>query len=289
LLTDQATQRSGRLTFEFDDVALQVTGSVPLGSREGYGAASESRVHQELAGSISARGHFGLVWSDRRGQLKAYADLAFGEQRTPESAIPTELEDDFELGLEGQLRIGLVPFPEGKVLASGFVQGAFDTEFTPSDELADLQQVLRLTGGLTLGRYQMFRALKAGFFLEYDLVSSQSPAAPGMSVSGKLMKLIGPLKWSGSVDLRGYFPTTLDSSEDLKFTLQARTDLAVMPLRRYIPGLAIGVFADAYLFEGAAAVSAGGTRAPSPPPGAHLLLGVAITYDNTVRPPVRLR
>lgn len=289
LLLDQAGERSGRLSLELDGIALQLTGSLPVGEREDYASSTESRIHQAQAMNLSARGRIALVWDDRIGSATTYGEFAFGEQRTPETEEPTELEDDLELGVEGRLRLISLPAPKGKVGLSSFLQGAFDTEFTKPEEADESQKTLRFTTGASFGKYLFFRELKAGFFLEYDMVSEQSPVAPGFSIYGKMEKLFGPVKWSGFADFRGYIRTPHDSLEDLQLTLQLRTDLAVLPLRKFVPGLSIGAFADAFVFQGVPPVLADGSRGSAREPGLHLLVGMAISYDNDLKPPLRLR
>jgi hypothetical protein len=290
LLLDQSAERSNRLRLELDGLALQVTGSLPLGGdRSDYAATTESRVHQARAMNASARGRVALVWDDRIGSATGYLEFAFGEQQTPEVETATELEDDLEFGFEGRLRLISIPTKKSKISLSTFFQAALDSEFTKNEEAEEIQKTLRFTSGTSFGKYLFFRELKAGFFLEYDTVSDESPVAPGFSIYAKMDKLFGPVKWSAFCDLRGYLPTEKDSLEDLAFTLQLRTDLAVLPLRKFVPGLSIGAFADAFLFQGAQPVLDDGSRGDVRPPGLHLLIGVAITYDNDLTPGIRLR
>jgi len=289
LLLDQSTERSGRLRLELDGLAIQLTGSLPAGDREDYGTATESRVHQTQAMNASARGRTALVWDDRIGSATAYLEFAFGEQQTPEATEPTELEDDLEVGIEGRLRLISIPTKKSKIGLSSFLQVALDSEFTKNEEAEEVQKTLRFTSGTSFGKYLFFKELKTGFFLEYDTVSDESPVAPGFSIYAKMDKLFGPMKWSAFGDLRGYLPTEKDSLEDLAFSLQLRTDLAVLPLRKFVPGLSIGAFADAFVFQGARPVNVDGSRGELRPPGLHLLVGLAITYDSDVTPPLRLR
>ena len=289
LLLDQAAERSGRLRLELDGLALQLTGSLPAGNREDYSTATESRVHQSQAMNASARGRTALVWDDRIGSATGYMEFAFGEQQTPDAEEATELEDDFELGLEGRLRLIWIPTKKSKIGLSSFFQVALDSEFTKNEEADEVQKTLRFTSGTSFGKYLFFKELKTGFFLEYDTVSDESPVAPGFSLYAKMDKLFGPVKWSAFGDLRGYLPTDKDSLEDLAFTVQLRTDLAVLPLRKFVPGLSIGAFADAFIFQGARPVLADGSRGDLRPPGLHLLVGMAITYDTDITPPLRIR
>jgi len=289
LLLDQSAERSGRLRLELDGLALQLTGSLPAGDREDYSTTTESRVHQSQAMNASARGRTALVWDDRIGSATGYMEFAFGEQQTPEAEEATELEDDFELGLEGRLRLISIPTKKSKIGLSSFFQIALDSEFTKNEEADEVQKTLRFTSGTSFGKYLFFKELKTGFFLEYDTVSDESPVAPGFSLYAKMDKLFGPVKWSAFGDLRGYLPTDKDSLEDLAFTVQLRTDLAVLPLRKFVPGLSIGAFADAFIFQGARPVLADGSRGELRAPGLHLLVGMALTYDTDITPPLRIR
>ncbi|MEE2829756.1 MAG: hypothetical protein VX498_11265, partial [Myxococcota bacterium] len=84
LLLDQSGLRAGRLSVELDGLALQVTGSIPVGERDAYSEATESRVHQSEAMNLSARGRIATVWDDRIGSVTGYGEFAFGEQRIPD-------------------------------------------------------------------------------------------------------------------------------------------------------------------------------------------------------------
>lgn len=289
LLLDQAAERSSRLRVELDGLAIQVTGSLPVGDRAEYSTATESRIHQSQAMNASARGRVALVWDDRIGSATGYFEFAFGEQQVPEVDEATELEDDLEFGVEGRIRLFSIPTKKSKISLSNFFAAALDSEFTKSEEADSVQKTLRFTSGTSLGKYRFFKELKGGFFVEYDTVSDESPVAPGLSIYAKIDKLWGPIKWTAFGDLRAYLPTDKDSAEDLSFTAQLRTDIAVLPVRKFVPGLSIGAFFDAFLFQGASEVQSDGSRAPPRAPGLHLLVGMAISYNSALSPPIRLR
>lgn len=284
-LREQSGVRSGRLTLEFDQISLQVTGSKSVGDRAGYEASQESRVNQVDSVNTSLRGRIALVWDDRIGQVLGYGEGAFGRSDIADVEDPIELEDDLEFGGQASLHIVRIPAIAGQIPLSAFVQGAFDTEFTAGDDGAGdklpLQRIARGTTGVNFGKYLVFKELKAGFFLEYDFSAEVGPLAPGVNIFGRMERLFGPVRWTGLLDFKGYFPTAVDTPEDLAFTLQLRTDLAVVPLKRLIPGLAVGGFVDALIFRG--------KLDSNDHAGMHLLLGAALTYDADLRPPLRLR
>ncbi len=285
LLTDPARKRTGRFTLELDSLAFGVTGSRGLGDRTGYENSRETRVNQVDSLTTTLRGRVALTWDDRIGSVSGFAEGAFGGSTIADIDEPIELEDDLEFGAETQLRIVSIAAPKGRIPLSFFVQGAFDTEFTAGLDEAGaklpLQRIVRGTAGTTFGRYLMLKELKAGLFLEYDLGAEVGPLAPGGAVSAKTERVWGPVRWANLLDFKGYFPTPVDTDEDLAFTLQLRTDLGIVPLKRLIPGLSVGAFADMLLFQGKVDTN-DGVRA-------HLLLGAALTYDADLRPPVRLR
>jgi hypothetical protein len=168
---------------------------------------------------------------------------------------------------------------------STFVQSAFDTEFTAQEDDAGAllapQRLLRTTGGLMLGKYTVLREARAGIFVEYDFSADTGPVAPGVNVVLLAQRTIAPVRWTLLTDFKGYFPTEADSAEDLGFTLQLRAEIGVQPLKRLIPGLAVGGFADALVFQGKVDSN---DRV-----GMHLLVGASLTYDADLRPPLRLR
>ncbi len=292
LAIDRSGTRDGRLTIELDGIAFQLTASRGFGDREGYANSQETRVNQANSFSTSLRGRFALVWDNRIGTLTAYTRGAFGLTRLAaademeEPPEPTELEDDLEAGAIGAVRLVKLPAPKGATVPlSMFLQSAFDTEFTPGDDgeggKLPRQRILRTTAGATFGKFGIFREAKAGTFIEYDFSAEVGPVAPGVSLFGKLEHKFGPFKTTGIADFKGYFPTPVDTDTDLAFTLQLRADVGGIPFARVVPGLAIGGFVDALLFQG--------KLETNDQVGMHVLVGASLTYDADLRPPLRLR
>jgi len=285
LMADNAGRRTGRLTLELDGLSALVTGSVGVGERAGYEESRESRVNQENSLNVGLRGRIALVWQDRVGSLTGYGLGAFGRSHLPEVDDPVELEDNLELGAVGKLRLASVPAPKAAIPLSTFLQSAFDTEFSAQEDDAGdklpLQRILRTTGGVELGKYVEARSARAGFFVEYDFSADTGPVAPGINVVLLAQRTLAPVRWSLLSDFKGYFPTPDDSAEDLAFTLQLRAEVGVQPLKRLIPGLAVGGFADALVFQG--------KLDSNDQVGMHVLLGASLTYDADIRPPLRLR
>ena len=285
LMTDQSTRVSPRLTLELDGISVQLTGSVPVGDREGYENSRESRVQQQQSFTTAIRGRVALVYDDRIGSATAYALAAFGQTQIADTDEPIEHEDDLQAGAEGRIKVVNLPVPKTPIRLSTFIQTAFDTEFVAGTD-ADgvplpLQRLWRTTSGFTLGRYRLFKEGKGGFFVEYDLEAEVGPVSPGFTVGVQTEKRWGPVRWATLLDLKGYLPTPVDTEEDLLFTLQMRSDLGVTVLRRLFPGLAIGGFVDALFFQG---------KMPSnDQAGIHLLVGVSLSYDADVRAPLPLR
>lgn len=285
LMADHSGRRSGRLTLELDGLSALVTGSVGVGERAGYEDSRESRVNQENSLNTALRGRIALVWEDRVGTVTGYGLGAFGRSHLPEVEDPIEIEDNLEFGGLGTLRMGRIPAPKAAIPVSTFVQSAFDTEFSAQQDDAGiklpLQRILRTTGGVMLGKYTDLREVRAGVFVEYDFSADTGPVAPGVNVVLLAQRTLAPVRWKLLSDFKGYFPTPDDSAEDLAFTLQLRAEVGVQPLKRLIPGLAVGGFADALVFAG--------KLDTNDQVGMHLLLGASLTYDADIRPPLRLR
>jgi len=285
LMTDQSARVSPRLTLELDGISLQLTGSVPVGDREGYENSRESRVQQQQSFTTAFRGRVALVYDDRIGSAMAYGLAAFGQTRLADSDEPTEQEDDLQAGAEGRIKVVNLPIPKSSIRLSTFIQSAYDTEFVagkdPSGNPLPLQRVWRTTSGFTLGKYMLFKEGRGGFFVEYDLEAEVGPLSPGFTIGILTEKRWGPVRWATLLDLKGYLPTPVDTEEDLLFTLQLRADLGVTVLRRLFPGLAVGGFVDLLFFQG---------KLPSNDQGGmHMLVGVSLSYDTDVRAPLPLR
>jgi len=276
---------SPRFLLELDGIALQLTGSLPVGDRTGYESSRESRVQQQGSLSASVRGRIAGTWDDKRGSVTAFFKGAFGRSKLPDVEEPLELEDDLLLGAEGRLKVVTLPTRLRGIRLSSFAQTAFDSEFAPSlnsdGEPLPRQKLWRTTVGASLGKYWWFKEFKAGFFVEYDFAAEEGPLSPGFTTSIQAEKRWGPVRWSATGDLKGYLPTEADTSEDLLFTLQLRSDVSVIPLGKLIPGLSVGGFVDALIFQGK-------TEATSVP-GLHLLVGAALSYNRDLRAPLPLR
>lgn len=286
LSVNQAAHRAGRLTLEFDGLAFQITGSKGFGSRDGYANSQETRVNQADSFAASLRARVALVWDDRVGTVTGYARGTFGLNRIPEVDELIELEDDLEVGAVAALRLLEIPtITTASIPLSLFVQGAFDTEFTRGEAAdgskLDRQRIQRTTAGATFGKHLVFKEARAGVFLEYDFSAEVGPLAPGVNLSGLLEYKAGPFKTTGLADFKGYFRTPVDTDTDLAFTLQLRGDVGGMPFARTIPGLTLGGFVDALLFQG--------KLDSNEEVGMHLLIGAALSYDADLRPPLRLR
>lgn len=290
LLTEQAHQVGGRLVFEVDNLTLQLTGSKALGDRAGYESTRETRVQQQDSLAVLGRGRLALTWSDRVGSVGGWVSATYGRSRLPGDDEPVELEDDLQAGVEGSLLLTQVPVPlpsGGTARLSAYLSSTFDTELTAVDDPADpagklpLQRIERLATGFALGKHGVIKEVRGGLFLEYDFSADVGPLSPGGSLGVVTDKRWGVVRWTNTVDFRGYFDTPDDTAEDLSLALQLRTDLGVLPMKRLVPGLSIGGFADALFFRG--------KLATNEHPGLHLLLGAALTYDADFGPPLRIR
>jgi len=284
LLSDQRGI-SPRFTLELDGIALQVTGSVPVGNRGGYESSRESRVQQESSLSATLRGRIAGTYDDKRGAVTVFFKGAFGRSKLPGVEEPVELEDDLLLGAEGRLKVVTLPGKLSGVRLSSFARSAFDSEFARGDDGAGgklpRQTLWRTTAGASLSKYLWFKEFKGGFFVEYDFAAEAGHLTPGFSTSLLAEKRWGPVRWSALGDLKGYLPTDGDSEDDLLFTLQLRSDVSVIPLGKLVPGLSVGGFVDALIFRGKVDANAH--------PGMHLLVGAALTYDRDLRAPLPLR
>lgn len=289
LLTRDATSVGPRFALSIDDLALGVTGSVGFRPDTGYESSNESRANLKNSLATELRGRLGLSWSDRIGEVLGFVQGSFARSEEEEAEEPIELADDLLVGAEARVRVGAIQGPSGaRFPLSAFLQGAFDTEFTAPDdpEVTDgklpRQQLVRTTGGLTLGRMGWLKEAWLGFFVEADLVAEQGTFSPGFSAGLKTEKRWGPVKWANLVDFRGHLPTPEDTEADLSIRLGLRSELSVLPLRRIIPGLSIGAFVDALVYRGQ-------IDGVNTTPGMHTLLGAQIRYDSELRAPLRLR
>jgi len=289
LLTRDATAIGPRFAFTIDDLALGVTGSVGFRPETGYESSNESRATLKNSLAMELRGRLGLSWSDRFGEILGFAQGSFSRSQEEELEEPIELADDLVLGAEARVRVGAVTGPKGARLPlSSFLQGAYDTEFTPADDpdvddgKLPRQQLVRTTGGVTLGRMGWLKEAWLGFFVEADLVAEEGTFSPGFSAGLKTEKRWGPVKWGNLVDFRGHLPTPEDTEADLSIRLGLRSELSVLPLRKIVPGLSVGAFVDALLYRGQ-------IEDVNTTPGLHMLMGAQVRYDTVLRAPLRLR
>ena len=289
LLARDATSVGPRFAFTVDDLALGITGSVGVRPDTGYESSNESRAKLNNSLATELRGRLGISWSDQIGEILGFVQGSFARSEEEDAEEPIELADDFVAGAEARVRVGAITGPKGAFLPlSAFLQGAFDTEFTPPDDpdVVDgklpRQQLVRTTGGLTLGRMGWLKEAWVGFFVEADLVAEEGTFSPGFSAGLKTEKIWGPVKWGNGVDFRGYLPTPDDTGADLSIRLGLRTELSVLPLRKIVPGLSVGAFVDALLYRGQ-------IDGVNTTPGVHALLGAQLRYDTELRAPIRLR
>ena len=289
LLTRDARWITPQLTLALDDIALGLTGSLGLRPDTGYATSNESRATLKDSFATSLRGRIALSWSDRFGEILGFGEGSFARSQEEDAEEPIELSDDLVVGVETKVRIRAVRGRSGASLPlSAFLQGAFDTEFTRTDDPSvaasklPRQQLLRATGGVTLGRMGALKEARVGFFVEADLAAEEGTFSPGFSAGLMTEKRWGPVKWSNDLDFRGYLPTPLDTEADLSIRFDVRSELSVLPLRKILPGLAVGGFVDALLFRGQ-------IEGVNTIPGLHMLLGAQLSYDTELRPPIRLR
>jgi len=289
LLVRDASWITPRLALSIEDLSFGLTGSVGFKPEEGYANSNESRATLTNSLATALSGRLGLEWSDRFGAVLGFAQGSFARSQEEGAEEPIELTDDLVAGAEARVRVGAIRGPNGTQLPlSAFLQGAYDTEFTassdPDDPAARLprQELVRTTGGVTLGRMGWLKEARVGFFVEADLAAEEGALSPGFSAGLQTDRTWGPLKWTNLVDFRGHLPTPNDTEADLSIRLDVRSELGVLPLRRILPGLSLGGFVDALLFRGQ-------IEGVNTTPGLHLLLGAQIRYDAVVRPAIPLR
>ena len=217
---------------------------------------------------MAVGGTVGVGWQSRPltwmnaldfGYAKAWYDDAEDQETEDALALSTELQ----VGRWTMQSSGAIPF----------LQGAFATEFTPTDgENGPNPRKLQADGILGfLWRGPVLKTARVGFVTTRDFSSPVTDLQAGFlgRIETKMALPIG--KWVNTAELRYYLPDIGEEDEsELALRAQGRTAFAV-PL---IGPLSLSVFVDAFGYRGQVA--------PASDPGLNLMSGLSLTLDQLV-------
>lgn len=204
----------------------------------------ESRVNASSSLTFGGDADLALVL-ERQAIIAELRALGRYTRLDVEDAEPLEQADD--LRFSTSLSVPALEYAVGPATLLPYGEVSFDTEFTPTDEVAGRQAALFFTGGLSLKNAPYITALRVGASAGRDF-SLLLPFAFSLRTELESTITFGyelALKLSAVGDW--FAPTTGETDANLRFryTFEGRVAL---PLARW---LNLAAFAQSYVFQGA--------------------------------------
>lgn len=276
-------QKRTLFTIHLDKFQLNVSGYNAL-NNQSYTDVRETRVTSPTSFTFGGISQFGfaldnqdLGWDNRI--LAKYEGLSVMDQALSAAAKErfSENQDDLVFSSELQLRVLEFPLGDSRISLVPFVEGLYDTEFTPTlnpdTQLKNpLQSELRGVLGLSIPSGPRLKTFKTGLALRRDL------NVPNNLEGGFDFKFVheqpinANLKWQNDLDLRYFLPTPNDNASSLGLIAQWVSSLDVSLTQN----LSLRFYADSYLFQGKLA---SGNEL-----GASIILGIGLGYDRVWKP-----
>ena len=276
-------QKRTLFTIHLDKLQLNLSGYNAL-NNQNYSEVRETRVTSPSSFTFGGLTQFGLAldnqglgWDNRI--LAKYEGLSVIDQALANAAKErfSENQDDLVFSTELQLRLLEFPLGETRFLLNPFVEGIYDTEFTPTlnpeTQLKNpLQSELRGVLGLSVPAGANLKTFKTGLALRRDL------NVPNNLEAGFDLKFVhqqpinSALSWNNDLDLRYFFPTPNDNASSLGLIAQWVSSLEVSLTQN----LSLRFYADSYLFQG--------KLDSNRDLGASVILGVGLGYGRFWKP-----
>lgn len=269
-------------TLGLDDLQLNISGYNAV-NNQAYTEVRETRVISPNSFNFGARTRLysGLdnPWMGWTNAIQAkyeglsvvdVSDTAAGERFT-------ENQDDLLFSSELQLRLLKFSLFDTQLPLTPFVEGIYDTEFTPTlnaetQQRNRLQSELRGVLGLSMPSGDRLKTFKTGLALRRDF------NVPNNLEGGVDLKFVHEqplstgLTWHNDLDARYFLPSPNDNASSLGLTAQWVSALRLS----LTDNLSLRFFADTYVFQG---------KLPATSQvGASFILGVGLGYDRLWKP-----
>ncbi len=266
LLLDHSDVLVDKVSFGFDELALQGLAFRNSDNVSLFAESRETRLSNPNLFQIAARANgfflYDGPWLANEWRLKVQLDSIVFDV-PGETIPPQEQRDDVVASTELRINKVKVGIADDSFQIIPFVQTAFDTEVTPTQDPADPtktlahQLVLRESAGLVAYPGSVIKELRVGALVQQDFSEAADPKGSvhndfGVVAAYKLhLPLVWQLAYESDLDLRYLVPDGDDRPGDLALRAQT-THKIVLPLSQSI---AFFVFLDAFIVSGKTAAN----------------------------------
>ncbi len=244
---------------------------------DAYGSVPETLLAAPSSFTLGLEADLGFEFSSRHLR----ADLRFVTAYTRiavDGLPPLETADDWKLSSSIELPVATFP-PRGAFQLIPFVEGQFDSEYTPAEteDGTVLPRQLDLSGflGLSAARRSWLRSMRLGAFVNRDLGQLDDKSTEfGGRFTGATFHSVLPLAalWITTAwDVQVFGDTPTDDESDLRLRMSGEVRASV----RLVRWLRIGLFVRALLVQGR-------VEATSVPAGT-AVFGVALDVAGALR------
>lgn len=283
LMKQRWNQKQLLFSLQLNNFQLNLSGYNALNNDE-YSEVRETRVISPSSLTFGGKSDFSLGWDNEffgfSNSVQAkYEGLSVLETKPDASAQKrfTENQDDLVFSSELEMRFFEFPLFDTQIALVPFLEGIYDTEFTPTvnqdtQALNPRQSEVRGVLGLSIPAGTQLKKFKTGFALRRDFnVPNNLEAGFDLKFVHEL-PINTALKWSNDLDGRYFLPSPNDNASSLALIAQWVSSLNVS----LTENLTLRFFADSYFFQG---------KLPSnSDPGASVILGVGLGYDRVWKP-----
>jgi hypothetical protein len=279
-LEPQWEKKQALWSIQVSDLQLNLSGYNAF-NNQNYSAVRETRVTSPNSFTSGGRSKLALIFDSEpltwsQSVQAKYEGLSLLDASSQQTKF-TESQDDLVFASELQLLLFEFPFWGQALQLIPYLEGAYDTEFTPTVQpktqlLNPRQSELSGVFGLSIPPGPILKAFKTGLALRRDF---NVPNNFELGLQFKLdheYPLTPYLRWANTIDLKYYLPSPNDNSSSLGLATQWTSALKVS----LTDNLALRFFADAYIFQG---------KLPSTSElGSSIILGIGLSYDRLWKP-----
>jgi len=277
------TEKTTLFSIKIDNLQLNLSGYNAL-NNENYGEVRDPRVASANSFTFGGRARLNLGWDNQllgftNGINAVYEGLSVLDQPLNQTAVEriTVNQDDLVFSSELQLRLLEFPLFDSPLQLIPFVEGIYDTAFTPTinsetQQPNPLQSELRGVLGLSVPASGQLKTFKTGLALRRDF-NVPDNLEGGLDLKWVYEQPLGSaLLWSNDLDVRYFFPSPNDNASSLGLTAQWISAVKFS----LTDNLSLRFYADSYLFQG---------KLPGHSElGASVILGVGLGFDRVWKP-----